>query len=203
MCSSSFIFQLISFFHSIGFVFSLIDSLKCSSVFIVSYSNTLLCIIPAQGCNSSKEYKAGRDYCAVLWFRQHCTSYRKLLGVPEVTFFHWEWMSRQFLVFAELLELSSRTVPGFHSLINGAVEKGLTEWDFSQHIITSCACGILWCVLCGSREFSGQQHSHRWEIFLPPPALHQACQTSKIALDELVTDIYAVFTMCHSSQLRL
>ncbi|GAB2226226.1 hypothetical protein Drorol1_Dr00022027 [Drosera rotundifolia] len=67
---------------------------------------------------------------AVLWFRQHCTSYRKLLGAPEVTFFHWEWMSRQFLVFAELLELSSRTVPGFHSLITGVVEKGLTEWEF-------------------------------------------------------------------------
>ncbi|GAB2279382.1 hypothetical protein Dimus_014026 [Dionaea muscipula] len=66
---------------------------------------------------------------AVLWFRQHYASYWRLVGAGEVTFLHWEWMSRQFLVFAELLELSSRTVPGFTSLVSAVVDKGLTEWE--------------------------------------------------------------------------
>ncbi|GMH06620.1 hypothetical protein Nepgr_008460 [Nepenthes gracilis] len=72
----------------------------------------------------------GKIIEAVLWFRQHCASYRKLIGAAEVNFLHWEWMSRQFLVFAELLETSSRTVPGFPSLISLAMDKSLTEWEF-------------------------------------------------------------------------
>ncbi|KAJ8427564.1 hypothetical protein Cgig2_006635 [Carnegiea gigantea] len=64
---------------------------------------------------------------AVLWFRQHCASYRKLVGAAEVTFLHWEWVSRQFLVFAELLETSSKSIPGFPSLGLGVVDASLTE----------------------------------------------------------------------------
>ncbi|KAL2905966.1 Trafficking protein particle complex subunit 11 [Bienertia sinuspersici] len=71
----------------------------------------------------------GKIVEAVLWFRQHCTSYKKLVGAEEATFLHWEWLSRQFLVFAELLETSSKNVPGFSALILGIKDKALTEWE--------------------------------------------------------------------------
>lgn len=71
----------------------------------------------------------GKIVEAVLWFRQHCTSYRKLVGAAEVTFLHWEWLSRQFLVFAELLETSSKNIPGFPALVLGVKDKALTEWE--------------------------------------------------------------------------
>ncbi|KAI3515077.1 hypothetical protein L1887_13827 [Cichorium endivia] len=47
---------------------------------------------------------------AIRWFRQHISSYKKLTGPPEINFLHWEWLSRQFLVFAELLESSNATI---------------------------------------------------------------------------------------------
>ncbi|KAL5752309.1 hypothetical protein ACOSP7_022493 [Xanthoceras sorbifolium] len=68
---------------------------------------------------------------AVIWFRQHNASYRKLVGAPEVVFLHWEWMSRQFLVFAELLETSSASVPSISSLVSGIADRALTEWEFN------------------------------------------------------------------------
>ncbi|KAH9619986.1 hypothetical protein KSS87_010817 [Heliosperma pusillum] len=71
----------------------------------------------------------GKIVEAVLWFRQHFTSYRKLLGAAEVTFLHWEWISRQFLAFAELLETSSKNVPGFAAIVLGVTDKALTEWE--------------------------------------------------------------------------
>lgn len=71
----------------------------------------------------------GRIMEAVTWFRQHIGSYRRLEGAPEVAFMHWEWMSRQFLVFAELLETSSATVQGIPSLDLGTASKSFTEWD--------------------------------------------------------------------------
>lgn len=67
---------------------------------------------------------------AVKWFRQHYASYRKLVGSPENIFLHWEWVSRQFLVFAELLETSSATVQNIPSLASGPSERPLTEWEF-------------------------------------------------------------------------
>ncbi|TXG59253.1 hypothetical protein EZV62_013826 [Acer yangbiense] len=67
---------------------------------------------------------------AVIWFNQHNASYRKLVGAPEVIFLHWEWMSRQFLVFAELLETSSVSVPSISSLVSGTADGALTEWQF-------------------------------------------------------------------------
>ena len=67
---------------------------------------------------------------AVTWFRQHNASYRKIIGAPEAVFLHWEWMSRQFLVFAELLEASSGAIQSISSLTTGTMEKSLTEWEF-------------------------------------------------------------------------
>ncbi|XP_065857496.1 uncharacterized protein [Euphorbia lathyris] len=66
---------------------------------------------------------------AVLWFRQHVGSYKKRLGPAEAIFVHWEWMSRQFLVFAELLETSSKTTHGNFSQASGTPNGNLTEWE--------------------------------------------------------------------------
>ena len=51
---------------------------------------------------------SGKVTEAVIWFLQHKNAYKKLIGVPEVIFLHWEWMSRQYLVFGELLETSAK-----------------------------------------------------------------------------------------------
>lgn len=68
---------------------------------------------------------------AILWFRQHYASYSKLVGSPEVIFLHWEWLSRQFLVFAELLETSAATVQSISSpVVSGAADRP-TEWEFN------------------------------------------------------------------------
>ncbi|CAH2043004.1 unnamed protein product, partial [Thlaspi arvense] len=67
---------------------------------------------------------------AVTWFHQHKSSYVKVVGSTEFIFLHWEWMSRQFLVFAELLETSSATVQSVLSLNQGPAEISLTEFEF-------------------------------------------------------------------------
>lgn len=67
---------------------------------------------------------------AVTWFRQHIASYRKLVGAPEVRFLHWEWMSRQYLVFAELLETSSVSTQSISSLVLGTADRLLTQLEF-------------------------------------------------------------------------
>ncbi|GLT39370.1 hypothetical protein SLA2020_135670 [Shorea laevis] len=67
---------------------------------------------------------------AVKWFHQHYASYRRFVGSPENIFLHWEWMSRQFLVFAELLETSSATIQNIPSPALGTAEQPLTEWEF-------------------------------------------------------------------------
>ena len=77
---------------------------------------------------------------AVLWFRQHCGSYRKLVGAAEVTFLHWEWVSRQFLVFAELLETSSKSIPGFPCLVLGGIDNSLTEWELQPAYYYQVSC---------------------------------------------------------------
>ncbi|KAF5204600.1 Trafficking protein particle complex subunit [Thalictrum thalictroides] len=73
----------------------------------------------------------GKVIEAMTWFRKHIACYRKLVGAPDVVFLHWEWVSRQFLVFAELLETSSVTVPNTSSQLSVMLEKGLTEWEFN------------------------------------------------------------------------
>ncbi|KAB2074974.1 hypothetical protein ES319_A07G187400v1 [Gossypium barbadense] len=67
---------------------------------------------------------------AITWFRQHVVSYKSLVGDPNVIFLHWEWLSRQFLVFAELLDSSSATLPSTSSLPLGTADQPLTEWEF-------------------------------------------------------------------------
>ncbi|MBA0579295.1 hypothetical protein E1A91_D07G201600v1 [Gossypium mustelinum] len=67
---------------------------------------------------------------AITWFRQHVVSYKSLVGDPNVIFLHWEWLSRQFLVFAELLDSSSATLPSTSSLPVGTADQPLTEWEF-------------------------------------------------------------------------
>lgn len=71
----------------------------------------------------------GKVIEAVTWFRQHNASYRKAMGASEVLFLHWEWVSRQFLVFAELLETSSTIIQNFSSSAFGAADRPLTEWE--------------------------------------------------------------------------
>ena len=66
---------------------------------------------------------------AVKWFRQHNVSCRKLVGAPKVIFLHWEWMSRQFSVFFELLETSSVTIQSISSLVLGTADNPLIGWE--------------------------------------------------------------------------
>lgn len=73
---------------------------------------------------------AGKVMEAISWFRQHNASYKRLVGPPDAVFLHWEWLSRQFLVFAELLETSSRTVHSNSNLLLGTADRPLTEWEF-------------------------------------------------------------------------
>ncbi|KAK4284521.1 hypothetical protein QN277_001342 [Acacia crassicarpa] len=72
---------------------------------------------------------SGKVTEAVIWFRQHKNAYRKLIGVPEVIFLHWEWMSRQYLVFGELLETSSKNFQSFSPVLLGSSAKPLSEWE--------------------------------------------------------------------------
>ncbi|KAI3450924.1 hypothetical protein Pfo_007589 [Paulownia fortunei] len=71
----------------------------------------------------------GKVVEAIAWFRQHTANYRRLVGAPEVNFIHWEWLSRQYLVFAQLLETSSANVLHVPSMVSVPAEKP-TEWEF-------------------------------------------------------------------------
>ncbi|KAK4791665.1 hypothetical protein SAY86_032078 [Trapa natans] len=72
----------------------------------------------------------GKVLDAVQWFCQHNVAYRRLVRVTEAPYLHWEWMSRQFLVFAELLETSSATMQSISSFVVGGTDGTLTEWEF-------------------------------------------------------------------------
>lgn len=67
---------------------------------------------------------------AVTWFRRHNASYSRLTGAPEVMFLHCEWMSRQFLAFAELLETSSGSSQSMSSVGIGIADGAITEWEY-------------------------------------------------------------------------
>ncbi|XP_071712167.1 uncharacterized protein [Rutidosis leptorrhynchoides] len=71
----------------------------------------------------------GKIVEAIKWFRQHNSVYRKLTGPPEAIFLHWEWLSRQFLVFAELLESSNATMQSISSQAVNPPDKTLSEWE--------------------------------------------------------------------------
>ncbi|KAF8643102.1 hypothetical protein HU200_066974 [Digitaria exilis] len=73
---------------------------------------------------------AGKVVEAILWFRKHIRSYERVVGTPEVAFLHWEWFSRQFLVFGELIETTAATVPDTLSPRFGTADNALTEWEF-------------------------------------------------------------------------
>lgn len=72
----------------------------------------------------------GKVLEAIAWFRQHTANYRKLVGAPEVIFLHWEWLSRQYLAFAQLLETSSPNALHVPSVASVPAEKP-TEWEFN------------------------------------------------------------------------
>ncbi|KAF3447851.1 hypothetical protein FNV43_RR08557 [Rhamnella rubrinervis] len=72
----------------------------------------------------------GKIIEAISWFWKHSAWYKRFTGSPEAIFLHWEWMSRQYLVFAELLETSSAAIPGISSVIVGTAERPLTEWEY-------------------------------------------------------------------------
>lgn len=73
---------------------------------------------------------AGKVVEAITWFRKHIRSFERVVGSPEVAFLHWEWFSRQFLVFGELIETTSTTVPDTVSPRFGTADNALTEWEF-------------------------------------------------------------------------
>ncbi|MED6194047.1 hypothetical protein PIB30_024814 [Stylosanthes scabra] len=73
---------------------------------------------------------SGKVTESVAWFRQHKNAYKRLVGTPEAIFLHWEWMSRQYLVFGELLETSSKTAQIFPPITLGSASKLLSEWEF-------------------------------------------------------------------------
>jgi hypothetical protein len=72
----------------------------------------------------------GKVVEAITWFRKHIRSFERVVGSPEVAFLHWEWFSRQFLVFGELMETTSSTVPDTLSPRFGTADNALTEWEF-------------------------------------------------------------------------
>jgi hypothetical protein len=49
---------------------------------------------------------SGKESEAVRWFREHAAWFKKMVGPPEGTFLHLAWLSKQFQVFAELLQNS-------------------------------------------------------------------------------------------------
>ncbi|XP_057747323.1 uncharacterized protein LOC130966520 [Arachis stenosperma] len=73
---------------------------------------------------------SGKVTESVAWFRQHKNAYKRLVGTPEAIFLHWDWMSRQYLVFGELLETSSKTAQIFPPITLGSASKPLSEWEF-------------------------------------------------------------------------
>ncbi|KHN38851.1 Trafficking protein particle complex subunit 11 [Glycine soja] len=73
---------------------------------------------------------SGKVMEAVTWFRQHKNAYKRLVGAPDGIFLHWEWMSRQFLVFGELLETSSKITQGISPIVLGNSSKPLSEWEY-------------------------------------------------------------------------
>lgn len=71
----------------------------------------------------------GKVVEAIAWFNKHIASYRQLVGSTKNSFLHWDWLSRQFLVFAELLETSLVATPSILSSHFGTSENPLTEWE--------------------------------------------------------------------------
>ncbi|WOK94149.1 trafficking protein particle complex subunit 11 isoform X1 [Canna indica] len=71
----------------------------------------------------------GKVVEAIAWVNKHFASYKQDVGSPETSFLHWDWLSRQSLVFAELLETSSAFIPSNITSRFGTPESPLTEWE--------------------------------------------------------------------------
>ena len=91
----------------------------------------------------------GKVVEAITWFHKHISNYQRVMGTAEVAFLHWEWLSRQFLVFAELLETSSSATPSNLPITFGTSNNQITEWEFQpayyyqvQHLLD---CDSLFC----------------------------------------------------------
>ncbi|XP_008787021.2 trafficking protein particle complex subunit 11 [Phoenix dactylifera] len=94
----------------------------------------------------------GKVVEAITWFNKHIAGYERLVGAPEIAFLHWEWFSRQFLVFAELLETSSAAIPSTLSPRFGTSENPLTDWEFQPAYYYQLAANYLrekrYCLEC-------------------------------------------------------
>lgn len=82
----------------------------------------------------------GKIVEAIKWFRQHNAAYKKLTGPPEATFLHWEWLSRQFLVFAELLESSNATMQSISSQAVSPADRTSSEWELRPAYYYQASC---------------------------------------------------------------
>ncbi|MCO5583569.1 hypothetical protein L7F22_037480 [Adiantum nelumboides] len=69
----------------------------------------------------------GKEGEAVKWFRQHMGFYKPLVGPSEGSFLHWSWVSKQFLVFALLLQNSLTSVMPAKSGSTALPEAQVTE----------------------------------------------------------------------------
>lgn len=79
----------------------------------------------------------GKVVDAIKWFRQHTASYKKLTGPTQVSFLHWEWLSRQFLVFAELLETTSATISSSSLTV---ADRTSSDWEFRPAYYYQASC---------------------------------------------------------------
>lgn len=69
----------------------------------------------------------GKEGEAVKWFRQHMSFFKPLVGPSEGNFLHWSWVSKQFLVFAVLLQNSLTSVIQMKSGSPALPEAPVTE----------------------------------------------------------------------------
>ncbi|GAB4847648.1 hypothetical protein Ancab_026709 [Ancistrocladus abbreviatus] len=154
----------------------------------------------------------GKIIEAVSWFHQHCTSYGGLVGEAEVNFLHWEWMSRQFLVFAELVDTSSRTVPGFSSLISSAMDKGLTEWELqpayyyqlaSHYLKEKRSClELSLSMLESSNELGGTAESVIPSVYVGQFARLLEQTDDAVAMQPLTDEEFTRFTMAEAKRFQ-
>nr|GMC79898.1 trafficking protein particle complex subunit 11 [Ipomoea batatas] len=73
------------------------------------------------------------------------TTLPNLVGAPEVTFLHWEWLSKQSLVFAELLETSYAT----NQNLSSAVSDNETRPTMLEKINLP---GAIFTIFCGGAD---------------------------------------------------
>ncbi|KAH9302364.1 hypothetical protein KI387_013947, partial [Taxus chinensis] len=71
----------------------------------------------------------GKGIEAIKWLREHMALYERLVGSQEAAFLHWKWVSKQYLVFAELLLASSIGASTFAPPVSGIPELSITKWE--------------------------------------------------------------------------